>query len=188
MDQLQQTEFEVQTLLLAIAKIVKGAQDNGEKARELFFTEGRGGAGSTAALLQGDLQKLCGDAGGIAFRIQRGDFGDDAVAEKPGELPCDLLGSIAKIQQMAHGGQHRGGVVVVNGSQDVLKDDIGDRAHEVSHFSKLDVRAAIGQLRGGGDGLVHDRQGIAHGPVTRFGEQAQGGVIDSDMFVVGDLA
>ena len=39
MDELQQAEFEVETLLLAEAQVVEGAEHDGEEAGELFFGE-----------------------------------------------------------------------------------------------------------------------------------------------------
>ena len=43
-DELEDAEFEVEAGLLAESEVVEGAEEDGEEAREFFFSEERGGA------------------------------------------------------------------------------------------------------------------------------------------------
>ena len=74
-DELEQAEFEVEALFLAVAQLVEGAEHGLEEAGELFLAEEGGGAGGAALLVGGDLQEL----GGVAVAVggEAGDLGDE---------------------------------------------------------------------------------------------------------------
>ncbi len=178
----------MEALFLAVAQVVEGTQQDVQEPRKLLFREVLGGAGGTAALFGGDLEQLGGEAGGVGVGSEVCDLSDDAVAQKADELARDGLRAIAGVEQNAQCAQNGGGVVRVDGGKDLFKDDVRNRAHELADFGEFYVRAAVGGLRGGGDGLVHDGQGVAHGAVARLGQESQRGVVDVDGFIEGDFA
>ncbi len=57
-DELEQSEFEVEALLLAVVEIVEGAEDDLQIAGDFFFREKQGSAGGAGTLVAGDLEKL----------------------------------------------------------------------------------------------------------------------------------
>ena len=191
MDQFQEAEFEVETLLLTEAEVVEGAEHDGEEAGELFLGEKDGGAGGAAALFGGDLEEVGGDPGGVGGGGKSSDFGDCAVAEVADKLAGELGGSVAGVEEAIDDGEDVGGVVLGYGFEDLLVNDVGDGAHELADFVGGEDGAACvlrGRGREGraGDGLVHDGEGVAHGTVTGFGEQGKSGVVGDDVLGFGD--
>ena len=62
------------------------------------------------------------------------DLGDGAVAEVADELAGELLRAVAGVEQAAEDGEDVGGVVGVDGFEDLLEDGVGDGAHELADF------------------------------------------------------
>jgi hypothetical protein len=71
MNQLEQAEFKMEALLLAVVQIVEGAQDDLQIAGDLFFSEKQRGAGGAGALVAGDLQQLGLLAAELAISVLR---------------------------------------------------------------------------------------------------------------------
>ena len=90
MDQLQQSQFQMEARLLPIVQLVEGAQHDLQKAGEIFFAEEHGGARGAGALVAGDLQQL-----GL-FAAQ---LGHQRVAQIAHELPCQLRRTVAGVEQ-----------------------------------------------------------------------------------------
>jgi hypothetical protein len=139
------------------------------------------------ALFGRDLEQVGGDAGGFGVGRERGDFGDDGVAQVADELAGELRGAVAGVEQLADDGEDGSAVVGVDGLEDLLVDDVGDRAHELADLRGIELRMA-GDGGRGGDGLVHDGEGVAHGAVAGLGEQREGGVVRGDGLGGGDEA
>ncbi len=186
-DELEDAELEVEAGLLAVAEVVEGAEEDGEEARELFFGEERGRACGAGAFFGGDLQEVGGEAVRGLVGREVGDFCDGAVAEVADELAGERLGAVAGVEEAAEDGKDVGGVVGVDGGEDLLEDDVGDGAHEGADFVGGECRDAVVD-RGGGDGLIHDRQSIAHGAVAGFREEGECGAVGGDVFGGGDGA
>jgi len=99
MDELEEAEFEVEALLLAVAQLVEGAQHDLEEAAEFFFAEEGGGAGGAALLVGGDLQELAAEAfGGFALGREFGDPGDEGVAQIADALAGELRGGVSGVE------------------------------------------------------------------------------------------
>jgi len=58
MHQLEEAEFEVKTLLLAVVQIVEGAQHNLQVAGQLLFGKQQCRTRGAGSLVSGDLQQL----------------------------------------------------------------------------------------------------------------------------------
>ena len=83
---------------------------------------------------------------------------------------------------------HFGGVVGVDGFEDALEDGVGDGAHQLANLGGVEAGVAGSSVWRGGDGLVHDGEGVAHGAVAGLGEQGEGGIVGEDAFGGGDGA
>ena len=176
----------MEALLLAVAQFVEGAQHGLEEAGELLFGEARGGAGGAALLVGGDLEEFGGRRVGRVFG-EAGDLGDEAVAEVADGLAGELGGGVAGVEELVGYGHDLGGAVLVDGFQDPFEDGVGDGSHELADLLGVEAGDSVFE-RGGGDGLVHDAEGVAHAAVAGFGEERQGGFVGVDAFVGGDGA
>ena len=78
------------------------------------------------------MEEVRGDAGGCGVGGEAGDLGDDGVAEVADELAGQLGCSIAGVEEAADDGEDVGGVVGVDGFEDLLVDGVGDGAHELA--------------------------------------------------------
>ena len=179
-DELQQAEFEVEALLLAVAQLVEGAQHDLQEARQLLFAEERGGAGGAALLVGGDLQQLVADAVGGAFGREPGDLGDQRVAQIADALAGELRGRVAGVEQLVGHRHHFGGAVAVDGLHHPLEDGVGDGAHQLANLGGIQPGMAVLRLGRAGDGLVHDGERVAHGAVAGLGQQGERGLIGGD--------
>jgi hypothetical protein len=117
----------VEALLLSEPELVEGAEHDGEETGEVFFREECCGTGGAVALFGGYLEEVGGDSGGVGVGCEVGDFGDNGVAEVADELASELRGSVAGVKEAADDGEDVGGVVGVDGLEDLLVDDVRDR-------------------------------------------------------------
>ena len=122
----------MEALFLPISQVVEGAEHDREEAGEFFFGEEGGGASGAAAFFGGDLEEIGGNARGRCPGREGCDLGDDRVAELADELAGKLGSSIAGVEEAADDGEDVGGVVGVDGFEDLLVDGVGDGAHELA--------------------------------------------------------
>jgi len=76
-NELKQTQLEMEALLLAVVEIVKGTQHDLQVAGDLFFGEEKGGASGAGAFVAGDLEEL---------GLFAAEFGHERIAEIANQL------------------------------------------------------------------------------------------------------
>ena len=78
MDQLEQSQLQVETLFLAVIQIVEGAQHNLQVARKFLFAEKQRGTRRARPLVRGDLEQL---------RLLAAQFSHERIAQVAHHLP-----------------------------------------------------------------------------------------------------
>ena len=109
-DELEEAEFEVEALFLAIAQLVEGAEHDLQEAGEVFFAEEGGGACGAGALVGGDCRSSLPMPSRIRPRARVGDFGHEAVAQVADELAGELRGAVAGVEELVAARHHFCGV------------------------------------------------------------------------------
>ena len=89
-DQLEQAQFKMEALLLAVIQIVEGAQHDLQVARQIFFGEQQRSACRACPLVGGDLQQL----GLLAVEL-----GHQRVAQVAHHLARQRRGAMSGVQQ-----------------------------------------------------------------------------------------
>jgi hypothetical protein len=124
-DQLEQAEFEVEALFLAVIEVVEGAEDDLQVAGDLFFGEEEGGARGAGAFVAGDLEQL---------GFCAADFGHEGVAQVANHLAGEGTGAVACVEKQVQLLHQLGALAGGDGFKQALKDGIGDRAHELANL------------------------------------------------------
>ncbi len=174
MNQLHQAELKVKTLLLPVIQIVKGAQHDLEIARDLLFAEEHSGARGAGTLVGGDLQQLS---------LLAAELGHQGVAQVANDLPGQGLRAVSGVEQIVQLSHHRCALTRSDRLQQVLKDGIGHRAHQLANLDSGENGAIVRVDGGRGDGLVHDAERVAHRSVAGLGQQGQRGFFRFDIFL-----
>ncbi len=78
-----------------------------------------------------------------------------------------------------------GALACGHGFKQAFEDGVGHCAHELANLLGGENWMARFD-RGGGDGLVHDGERVAHGAVAGFSEQGEGGVLGGDLLLGGN--
>jgi hypothetical protein len=151
-DQLEQAQFQMKALLLAIVQIVEGAQYNLKVAGQFFFSEEKRGACGAGAFIAADLQQL---------RLCAAQFGHQCVAQVADHLAGQGRGAVAGVDQQIQLLHQFGALPGGDGFQQPLEDRVGHRAHQLANLRGGEHGAAIFKRRGC-DGLIHDRQRVSH--------------------------
>ena len=119
MDQLEQAQFEMEALLLAVIQIVEGAQHDLQIARQLFFGKQQRRARGAGALVGGDLQQLS---------LLAAQLGHERIAQVAHHLPRQRRRAVAGVQQHVQLLHQLGALALGHGFQQPLEDGVGHRS------------------------------------------------------------
>ena len=93
-NQLQQSQLEMETLLLLVTKIGMCTQHDLQEASQVFFAEAVRDTSNARALIGRNLQQRL---------IAAGDFGDQCIAQEANHLACEMLRALALDQETIDG-------------------------------------------------------------------------------------
>ena len=142
-------------------------------AREIFFAEHFRDTGNAFAFIAGNLQQR---------RIFACNFRDGRVAEETHHLAGEVRGAVALADQMVDLAENIFAAAFGHGLHHLLENVSGGGANEIANGVGGDASA------GGGDGLVENRERIAHGTVAGFGEQGESVVVSFNVFARDQVA
>ena len=179
MDELKQAEFEMEALFLPVVQLVKGAQHDVEVAGQIFFCEEQGGAGGAGAFVGGDLQQLGGFAAETAM---------SAVAQIANQLPCELRGAVAGVEQRVDLCHHGGAVVFADRTPAGAQRPRSGQCPSARESARL--RDAAGRLATGAEAMAWSMMESASRmePSPASASRARAASSASTLFLVGDGA
>ena len=137
-------------------------------ARQVFFGKKSAMRRDAGSLVGGNLQKR---------RILAGDLGHGDVAQKADQLASKVGGAVAFAEQFVD--QH----------ENFLARTIGDGLHHGFKGARWRGTDQVAdrierEMTGhGSDGLIENRERIAHGAIAGFGEQSERIVVGGDFFL-----
>ena len=169
----QQAKFEVETLFLLVSQLAVSAEHDLQMAREIFFAEHFGDAGDALALFTGNLQQ-----GGIFA----GDFRDRGVAQEAHHLAGEVGGAVAFANEVVDLTRISSLRLFGHRLHHLFENVGGSGADQVADGVSGDASA------GGGNGLIENRERVAHGAVAGFGEQRESVVVGFDFFAGDQVA
>ena len=165
MHQLQQAQLQVESLLLLVAELAVGAQQDLQEAGQVFLAEFFRHAGDARALVGRDLQQR---------RIGAANFGDHGIPQEADQLPREVRRVLSFGNQFIEQPQHAFAGVLGHGVEDLFQRLRRDGAHQPAHHLRRERGAAAG------DGLIHDGERVAHGAVADLGQHGQRAVVRLD--------
>ncbi len=169
----QQSQFEVEALLLAVSEFSMGAQHDLQMPCQVFLAEEFGDTAHAGALVGRNLQEP---------RVFARDFRHRDIPQEAHQLAREMGGTVPFADQF------------IDHHQDFFTRTFGDRLH---YGFQCGCRSGADQaangierevVRGGGDGLVEDGERVAQRAVARFGEQGESVVVGGDLFFGYDVA
>ena len=163
----------METLFLLVSQFAVGAEHDLQVSREIFFAEQIGDAGDALAFFTGNLEQ-----GGIFA----GNFRHRGVAQEADHLTGEVSGTVAFADEVVDLAEDFFARPSRNRLHHLFENVGGSGADQVADGVSGDASA------GGGDGLVEDRECVAHGAVAGFGEQGESVVIGFDFFAGDQVA
>ena len=167
----QQSELEVETLLLLVAQFVMRAQHDLQESRQILFRKLFRHAAHALGFVARDLQK-----GSIRSR----NLCHDCISQESHQLLREIRRILTFDHQAIHQLQHVLAGVLLDGAHQIFKHLGWHRSDQLPDDIGRQSSAATG------DRLIHDRERVAHRSVSGFREKRERIVIGLDPFGLGN--
>src|ERR1700722_3822543 len=163
----------MKSLLLLIAQLAVSAQHDLEMSSEILFAKERRNALNALPFLAGYLKE---------GRVFPGNLGDSCIAQEPDHLPRKMCRTMTLADQMVNLPKHVFAGAASDGLHYFLKNVRGRGANQATY-------GICGQSSAAGrDGLVEDRQRVAHGTIACLSQQGERIIIGLKVFAADKIA